>query len=780
MNRVHSQIALDVYSRLFLESGTDTVYWDDFFGVTILEPALVATFGALDLANDHHFATTAAVFKQALDRFEKLDLSESTAYTANNILLILNAFFKSLNDVAKQQRKHRFHQTVAQELETEILTPSQVIVRVCLDQKVGLDDVLDSFQKKAFARLYQAIKTALDSPYLMKSALRLVTNVVLVLAGSPIMDMLYSTDLNVQFYQKVILREFEDKGTMESDSSLLMIDYNRHFIVLSVLVNDRDHRDDNVYKTYLSTKVDDPKIFATINEYLYPIISFNLVLLDDLRPDLAIQRSHGSSFFNILTFNKFNKMNYAYRELLLDVFDSDLKMLLKLKQAAISEDPKRARTSIESLSLNLVIYSLVVNSTAYTRYLTGHYNENDGIPEENTVNNLFDLFLSYSSFIFQNQHENHVNHIISRLNLLVYFKILSLDDHDVISNLLSTTIDQFRFKLCHQTVPYLNNYISYQDLSSSGSDEQYYDEEDLDNNQYKVKMLFLLDVLQCFLRFNMTSNLDLISMKLALANIFWIVDCLAQNYSMALSEQSEDQDPLEFLFEYNWNDLFITLFGLLKFLNNERVVSKKKSSPKYYSLIEEIFILVTILLVNGDKLFKYDNYLVELIYKLSEYTEAIIASCKTLKDNGQELSIYARIVLCVVYFMNRKFNFKSVLQELESLADFSHLNLSDQVLDFSTSHDLSYNQIAEILRTFVEDIPTTVKSNSLLKELTEENDLYLRLDEKSVGLMIKKAQFKEESLKYLEKKKTLFNNYKISLVGEGISVMVDQFERMFK
>ncbi|GMM36234.1 hypothetical protein DASC09_035590 [Saccharomycopsis crataegensis] len=794
-NRLHSQLTLSIYSLLFQDdipkdSPESEQYWDDFFNISILEPALIATFNSLDLSNDYHISITSSCFLKSIERFHNSkDMHDM--YVSNNLILILNAFMKSLRSITADQSKYYYNQSIYEESDRKMLSNDQLITKLLFNS--------DTSDKGVMLTFFEILKYGLNEPGLLKSSLSLLLNTLLVFYGTEFFEYFYECDLNQAFYDKVI---------PATGSDLSIIDYNRQFIIMSILINNSRKKNENIYKNFLRNNVSDKNIFKIINMYLYPIISFNLILLDDTKPDLSIEKSHGASLFNLLTFNKFNKLNNWYRDTVYETLDEELKILLKIKKnytkeklmqfqleneyyESANDGSTKKKSSkeiqyaqikcIESLSLNLVLYAFVVNNEGYEEYLTSHLNENDVIhheDEENAVNNLLDLLLSYSSFIFQNQHGNQTNHVISRLNLLIIFKLLTTDTNKIQNNLLSTTIDQFKFKLCHQVQPMVNNFVNYIDFTAN--DDQYFDDDDISNNQFKVKILYMIDVLQCFLRYNLTANLDIISMKLSVDNILLISNILVSNYNMACANNANENYE-DFLLEYNWNELFNTLFGLLKFLNADKVADTKHSSTKYFSLIEEVLILLCFILINNEKLFKYDNYLIEVVYKLLEHKHLMQSIALKLKAMG-EMSIYSKIILSVIYFMGTKLGFND-LEELQSVMDFSEIfetTENDQPeYTLTRGHDLDYTQIATALRNYIGEIPITIKTNKLLSKLSKGSQEEFSLTLESIDLLIENSQF-EESLKYLTKKNSIFNNYKISLINEGIDIMIKEFDRMFR
>lgn len=950
-NHIHTQIALDIYSRFFSElvpkEGPDgDQYWNDFFNITIIEPALIATFNSINLSSESCTYTTSIFFKNITSFFSDLYRDhKDDAYLLNNLLLILNAFIKQLKNVTNDQGK--YYHNVSFYDEQPQLSNSQLITKILFNIDNHAEekpDILDEEQEETLLTFFQVIKLGLNSPYLLKSSLHLLLNAILVFYNTVYFDYFYKVDMNTELYEKVLLRQFDNEASADDEyDKLSAIDYNRVFIILSTLVNTSKFgklHEKNIYKIRLAQQVSNPKIFEVINTNLYHIISFNLILLDNMKPDLIVQKSYSGSFFNILTFNKFNKLNYFYDGLLSNQLDDELLVLLKLKKKTIQEQQAEIKMTtqkiaekttrinkmpneflkqkelqklqknieneqikfIESLSFNLVLYALVINSDAYNSYLTSYLNEKDketiqqqrdDSDPSRATNNLIDLILSYCSFIFQNQHGNKVNHIVSRLNLLLVFKLLSTST-DVSSNLLSTSVNQFKYKICHHLEPLINNFISYKDFDDNA---QSLDEDDLEDSEYKIKILYIVDVMQCFLRFNLTENLDIISIKLSVDNILFVLDILVKNFNIAMHEQQqhveqtnddkEDEQSTEFdfLYEYNWDDLFVTIFRLLKFLNSEKVISRKNSSAKFFSLVEEIFVLLDFILINNEKLFKYENYLIELIYKILENKQVIVevstnlknfrAATATRKQESElsqpapDFSIYSRLILCIIHFMNQKLGLNEDNEILKKLINVEEVLVPDQQpqspqiekgvkttskesnittqkgnatedptvrnndsdagfkenysdgdndhrggssnnvdnvkneeaneletriekLALTENHDFDYGQIANILRDFIDELPITLSTNKLLsnfatadkdkdKELLSEGNgedtINLTLD--SLQLLINCSQFPSETLKYLEKKDLIFGNYKISLVEEGIDLMINQFDQMF-
>lgn len=725
MSALHTRATLQIYSELFkYPKDENSDYWYDLFELSIIEPPLIATFKST--TNRDHVISS-VFFKKCVDSFfENCKDGFDNKFLLNNLVLIMNAFFRALKE-------------------------KEDIINIMFNH-----DVMTEENREVLRHLMKMIHTGLNEDSLVKSTVNLLMNFILaVYRLDEILEILIKADLTTIFSDKVI-----------RNKSLSKFDYNRYFIIVSILVNNSKFKEgeSNLYKRHLQASKNDQIDFKTINRYLKPILSFNLIILDDLKQDLLILKSSKSTFFNLITFNSFNRFNYNY-EYLKGELDDELRILLKMKLQSMKENKNASKqlNLVESISLNLILFSLIMNNSEYCEILT---QENE---DESKHDNFFELFLSYASFILQNQNNDKVNHFNSRLILLIFNKLLKTNDSVLLSNILSGSIDQFKYKLCHQTEPILNNLINYQDLQSYNTNYENFDQ--MEENEFKFKIFYILDTLQCFVRYNLTSDIDSISYKLSLGNIFLILQKLVNNYDQAMINGEANSDILidDFLFEYNWNDLFFTLLNLLKFLNNDKVVLrklKKKNVYKYYSLIEETFMILSYLLINNEKLFKYGNYLIEFLYKLLEFHKVVI-------NISIKASCYCQFVLSIIYYLLIRFDIKESMMLISEKVTFEKMNvyasLNFDNLEIIRIDEKTAQNYLFAIEKLIDQMPLTSKSNKLLNNDFRMNDL---------NTIIIKSTYETENFKYL--KKDVCSNYKINLINESTAFLIDNFNYMFK
>jgi Domain of unknown function (DUF1741). len=148
--------------------------------------------------------------------------------------------------------------------------------------------------------------------------------------------------------------------------------------------------------------------------------------------------------------------------------------------------------------------------------------------------------------------------------------VVKLNDNSesLIENIKNYQINEFKWKLCHQKLPTIPVNVG--------------------KHGFKSGLLYILDVVQNFLRFNLTNRLSVPNFKMALSVVFQILNEF---------KYGETKD----LGNYTWVELYVTLFNLLKFIKRQNLSNSKyfqslKQTEDVKSMVEEILVLFDIML----------------------------------------------------------------------------------------------------------------------------------------------------------------------------------------
>lgn len=343
-----------------------------------------------------------------------------------------------------------------------------------------------------------------------------------------------------------------------SPLNMLLVDK----VSLSLDITTLEEVSANVYSNLLLDKdFEDKQVVSVFEDRVIPLLSAMFNYHYGLFPDvLTLNLSH-TSFFSWITGHTFSPDLYVGIDTVGTVtnFPDDAKnvhdpFLYEVQQYEIQRrmasapegDTEAALRSPTYLALTLKLRQLVKNPS-FTRYLT-KFDEEKDIP-------LLDIWLSVSSYVHHYQFRSLVNQYGARISLLTLLKLTSTKSSTV-KPLRDYKINENKWKLCHQRPPVIS--IS-------------------DGDGMKSALLYIVDVVQITLRFNLTKKLDMDNCKLALTVLYQI-----------LLEGAES--PFDDLQSYEWLDLYKTLVHFVKFVDK----NCNEEDVKY--VIEEVFCIFDLIL----------------------------------------------------------------------------------------------------------------------------------------------------------------------------------------
>lgn len=281
-----------------------------------------------------------------------------------------------------------------------------------------------------------------------------------------------------------------------------------------------------------------------------------------IAPDLLRAHLHYSSFFSWITGHTFAPDLYLgidtissftnFKEgLNLDIhspFLHEVEEFEVLRRQKINGPAKDSETALRSptyLALALKFHQLSKNES-FVKHLTS-----------NTRNEiqLLDIWLAVLSYVHHYQYKSPYNKYGARISLLTLVKLTSTQLKSV-KSLRDHKINEFKWKLCHQKQPPIPITEGNGEISS---------------------LLYIMNLVQVTLRFNLTKKLDLDNCKLALTIL----------YQILLEGEQEQFDDLQL---YKWQDLYKNLVHFIKF------VAKNCNEEGLKYVIEEVFAIFDVIL----------------------------------------------------------------------------------------------------------------------------------------------------------------------------------------
>lgn len=470
--------------------------------------------------------------------------------------------------------------------------------------------VLHSFFKVDFSQTLDAINT-----YTWKSSEH----------GTSVDDTRLSYETLMQLY--VI------QGSLASSPlSILLLDK----ISLSLDITTINSTSPNIYANYLAHKnFEDPDVLGPYSSRIVPVLAANYNYFYGLHDDLLSHTLNHSSFFSWITGHKLSGSGYMSVDTVEQVTNfskncKNLSSVSKLKQdpllgeinrhectsrlnavGVIQAEDERALRSPGFLNVTLLIYSLLQNAS-FMKILTTQQEES---PESVSI---LRLWLCVSSYVLHHQVRLRMNTFSARLVLLTLLKLV-LRKVGYMNNLRALTINEFKWKLCHHRAPVIPG--------------------DLGNKADKSILLYIVDVLQIVLRFNLNKKLDLDNCKIALTVLYHIL-------------LEFEEHPVDNIGAYRWVELYKTLILFVKF------VAKNFNEEGLKYLVEEVFLVFNLILgplydsifeVADDswtfgshlvKLVKYDLLftMLQSLQPLSAIYERFFAK----KENFQNFDLYLK------------------------------------------------------------------------------------------------------------------------------------------
>lgn len=329
----------------------------------------------------------------------------------------------------------------------------------------------------------------------------------------------------------------------------------------------------NCYENYFLGKRFD-NFDGEISARLVPILAANLSYFHTLKPDLLVNQLKSTSFVNWITGNRFSDnlyLNYnveattaltneELHHVPKNPYTAEVQKLLDAKITERVHGINPDDSEVLVLLFELLPVYLIINS--YTRNphfaacLATQKNVvsvkiEDVSPADTSVE-LLEVWLCLTSYIFQYHHKSVSNRVVARLALSTLSRLTS-PQNSLCDALARYQINEFKWKLCHHRLP-----IIPINFGKEG---------------FKLALLYILDVVQVLLRFNLTKKLSVENYRLAVTTVYQVVVYI-----------KEHDVPIA---TYPWIELYRTLVNVIKFVDKQLV-----SSSEVSSLIEEIFLVI--------------------------------------------------------------------------------------------------------------------------------------------------------------------------------------------
>lgn len=330
----------------------------------------------------------------------------------------------------------------------------------------------------------------------------------------------------------------------------------------------------NIYTNYFSYKnFEDPEVLSHYSSRIVPVLAANFNYFYGLMDDMQSHTLNHSSFFSWITGHKLSGSGYmsidtAEQVTSLEKNCKNLSSVKKLKHdplleeilrfectsrlnavGVIQAEDERALRAPGFLNVTLLIYSLLQNPT-FIKVLT---TQNEEKLESVSI---LRLWLCVSSYVLHHQVRLKINTFSARLVLLTLLKLV-LKKSGPMEQLKTMTINEFKWKLCHHRSPVVPN-----DLGGKGE---------------KNILLYIVDVIQIVLRFNLNKKLDLDNCKIALTILYHIL-------------LEFEETPVDNIGAYRWVELYRTLIHFVKF------VAKNFNEEDLKYVVEEVYLIFDLIL----------------------------------------------------------------------------------------------------------------------------------------------------------------------------------------
>lgn len=258
----------------------------------------------------------------------------------------------------------------------------------------------------------------------------------------------------------------------------------------------------------------------------------------------------------------------------------------KIRTVGNSKDSEYAVASPTYLLILLMMYQLVQNQSFAAYLIQGREGKAP----------FLDVWLCVSSYVHHYQYKSRVNMFGSRLSLLILLRLTS-NERALLPILRDYKINENVWKLCrHRPSP----------IPRSSDAEK------------KSALMYIVDIIQIDLRFNLNKRLDFDNCKAALCVLYQILLFAEKN-------------PFDGLRTYCWTELFKTLVFFITFVDKHH----NEEDTKY--VVEEVFSIFEIVLgpalggivelssdnwIFGKHIVKTFNY--ELYYTILENYETLL------------------------------------------------------------------------------------------------------------------------------------------------------------
>lgn len=338
----------------------------------------------------------------------------------------------------------------------------------------------------------------------------------------------------------------------------------------------------NPYRSYFSQDFKWDVFNQQVNLKLIPLFCVEFNYCYSFRPDLLLEQIQNSSLINWISGNRLSSDIYVNcltsqtitnlevnKKLSVVGSDHDLycQELNKMYNSKIQK--LQTKQSNEEMSLDLSklfpvflhMYTFAQNPSFCSILTTQQYHFYDKIDDrtDDELNNveLFEVWICLLSYVFEYQYRSTLMQDLTQLSLST---LLTLP----VNNLVNYQINEYKWKLCHQKTPFVPL-----DFGAKG---------------YKPSIFYILDTVQNLLRFNLTNRLHVVNLSMGLNLIYNILEHLRAGVDIELDK-------------YSWDNLFLSLFGLIKFVKKQnQLILKYINHQDLGSLTEECLLILNLLL----------------------------------------------------------------------------------------------------------------------------------------------------------------------------------------
>ncbi|RCK59169.1 hypothetical protein Cantr_07628 [Candida viswanathii] len=339
----------------------------------------------------------------------------------------------------------------------------------------------------------------------------------------------------------------------------------------------------NPYRQLFDAEYDWNLFNEEVNLKFLPLFCMEYSYCYKFRPDLMLNKIQNSSLINWISGNRLssdlyvnclttdvitnlqvnNKLtltNNAEEDLYLkelnDIYEHKLR---RLTIRGTDDDSHLEMAKLLPVLINM--YTLSQNPSfvkVFTIQRYKFYSDLESKSEDEIEHvELFEVWLCLLSYLFEYQYRSSLMQDLTKLSLATLFNL-------PMEPLLNFQINEFKWKLCHQKVPFVP-------LNT-------------DRVGYKASVFYILDAIQNLLRFNLTYKLNVTNLSMGLTMVYNILDLFQKDLTIDLSN-------------YAWEDLHLSLFGLIKFFKKQSLIKSKYVTPEELGgLVEDCLLILNLLL----------------------------------------------------------------------------------------------------------------------------------------------------------------------------------------